>query len=107
MWNSLPHTIRKAAKETLGVVAGTSKTDIVQRESWWLSDEVQNKVKVKQTRLRELILMRAGDQADTNAAEERYKEAKREVKKVIAKAKEKAYEDLYKRLDSKGGQNDI
>ncbi|GJR21611.1 retrovirus-related pol polyprotein LINE-1 [Tanacetum coccineum] len=78
----------------------------LRRESWWFSEEVQNKVKAKQTQFRELISMR-GNEADRSATEERYKEAKREVKRAIARAKDKAYEDLYKRLDSKEGENDI
>ncbi|GJS56424.1 retrovirus-related pol polyprotein LINE-1 [Tanacetum coccineum] len=56
--------------------------------------------------LRRAISMQ-GNEADTSATEERYKEAKREAKKAIARAKDKAYEDLYKRLDSKEGENDI
>ncbi|GJS12170.1 zinc finger, CCHC-type containing protein, partial [Tanacetum coccineum] len=85
----------------------TLRTRIGRRESWWISDEVQDKVKAKQTRFRELISMRGEDEANRSAAEERYKEAKREAKKAVARAKEKAYEDLYKRLDSKEGVNDI
>ncbi|GKD23608.1 hypothetical protein Tco_1225311, partial [Tanacetum coccineum] len=80
MWNRLANTIRGAAKETLGVA--------------------------KQTQFRELISMQ-GNEADTSATEERYKEAKREAKKAVARAKDKAYEDLYKRLDSKEGEKDI
>ncbi|GJZ48687.1 methylcrotonoyl-CoA carboxylase subunit alpha [Tanacetum coccineum] len=106
MWNRLANTIRETAKETLGVVAGASRTHIGRRESWWFSEEVQNKVKAKQTRFRELISMR-GNKADRSATEERYKEAKREAKKAVARAKDKAYEDLYKRLGSKEGENDI
>ncbi|GJT07059.1 retrovirus-related pol polyprotein LINE-1, partial [Tanacetum coccineum] len=84
-----------------------SVADAEQMESWWISDEVQDKVKAKQTRFRELISMRGDDEANKSAAEERYKEAKREAKKAVARAKEKAYEYLYKRLDSKEGENDI
>ncbi|GKA11361.1 hypothetical protein Tco_0690794 [Tanacetum coccineum] len=93
MWNRLANTIREAAKETLGVVAGASRTHIGRRESWWFSEEVQNKVKAKQTRFRELISMR-GNEADRSATEERYKEAKREAKKAVARAKDKAKMDL-------------
>ncbi|GJT04491.1 hypothetical protein Tco_0838953 [Tanacetum coccineum] len=96
----MSNTIREAAKETLRVVAGTSRTHICRRESWWLTEEVQNKVKAKQTRFRALISMQ-GDEANRSATEERYKEVKREAKKAVARAKVKAYKDLYKRLDSK------
>nr|GEV84271.1 reverse transcriptase domain, reverse transcriptase zinc-binding domain protein [Tanacetum cinerariifolium] len=50
-------------------------------------EEVQNKVKVKRTRFRELISMR-GEEANISAAKERYKDAKREAKK-------ENYEDVY------------
>nr|GEY09675.1 hypothetical protein [Tanacetum cinerariifolium] len=99
--------LEKAAKETLGVVAGTLRTRIGRKKSWWISDEVQDKVKVKQTWFKELISMRGEDEANRSAAEEKYKEAKRGAKKAVARAKEKAYKDLYKRLDSKEGENDI
>ncbi|GJY16756.1 hypothetical protein Tco_0387178 [Tanacetum coccineum] len=99
--------IREAAKETLRVVAGTLRACIGRRESWWISDEVQDKVKVKQIWFRELISLRGEDEANRSAIEKRYKEAKREAKKAVSKAKEKAYEDMYKRLDSKEGENDI
>ncbi|GJY27052.1 retrovirus-related pol polyprotein LINE-1 [Tanacetum coccineum] len=93
MWNRLANTIREAAKETLGVVAGASRTHIGRRESWWFTEEVQNKVKAKQTRFRELISMR-GNEADRSATEERYKEVKREAKRAVARAKDKVNEDL-------------
>nr|GFA95022.1 hypothetical protein [Tanacetum cinerariifolium] len=63
MWNRLANTIREAAKETLGVVAGALRTHIGRRESWWISDEVQDKVKAKQIRFKELISMRGEDEA--------------------------------------------
>ncbi|GJW02907.1 leucine--tRNA ligase [Tanacetum coccineum] len=40
MWNGLANTIIEEAKETLGVVAGASRTHISRRESWWFSEEV-------------------------------------------------------------------
>ncbi|XP_071687064.1 uncharacterized protein [Rutidosis leptorrhynchoides] len=107
MWESLASTIREAAKESLGVAVGTSKGHRPSRESWWISDEVQTKVALKQLRFRELTACREGTTEDRTMAEERYKEAKIEAKKVVARAKDKAYEDLYKKLDSKEGANDI
>ncbi|GJR56637.1 ataxia telangiectasia mutated family protein [Tanacetum coccineum] len=79
MWNRLANTIREAAKETLGVVAGASRTHIGRRESWWFSEEVQNKVKAKQTRFRELISMQ-GNEADRSATEERIAKARQRRK---------------------------
>ncbi|GKA93347.1 ataxia telangiectasia mutated family protein [Tanacetum coccineum] len=73
LWNTLASIIKDAANDTL----------TARRESWWLCEEVQYKVKEKQ------------------ASKERSK------KKVVAQAKEKAYEDLYKKMDSKEGANNI
>nr|GEV47439.1 hypothetical protein [Tanacetum cinerariifolium] len=72
-----------STRDTLGVVIGTLKTHTARRESWWLSEEVQAVVAVKQARFRKLLSCRE------------------------AHAKEKAYEDLYKKLDTKEGANDI
>ncbi|GKA58673.1 retrovirus-related pol polyprotein LINE-1 [Tanacetum coccineum] len=83
------------------------KDSYARRESWWLCEEVQSIVAVKQARFRELLLCREGNEDEQLRTHERYKEAKRQAKKVVAQAKEKAYEDLYKKLDSKEGANDI
>ncbi|XP_071694508.1 uncharacterized protein [Rutidosis leptorrhynchoides] len=107
MWNSLAATIRDVAKEALGVAVGTSRGHKSFRESWWISDEVQTKVALKQLRFRELITCREGTRDDRTRAKERYREAKTEAKKAVARAKDKAYENLYKKLDSKEGANDI
>ncbi|XP_071695243.1 uncharacterized protein [Rutidosis leptorrhynchoides] len=100
-------TIRDVAKETLGVAVGTSRGHKSGRESWWISDEVQTKVALKQLRFRELITCRDGTSDERTRAEERYNEANREAKKVVARAKDIAYKDLYRKLDSKEGANDI
>ncbi|XP_071687764.1 uncharacterized protein [Rutidosis leptorrhynchoides] len=107
MWNCMASTIREVAKESLGVAVGNLRGHKSSRESWWLSDEVQTKVAVKQLRFRELITMRDGTLADRTRAEESYRVAKREAKKAVARAKEKAYEGLYRKLDSKEVANDI
>ncbi|XP_071740983.1 uncharacterized protein [Rutidosis leptorrhynchoides] len=107
MWNSPASTIRDVAKVALGVAVGPSRGHKSSRESWWINDEVQTKVALKQLRFRELITFREGTRDDRTKAEERYREAKREAKKVVSRVKDKAYEDLYKKLDSKEGANDI
>ncbi|XP_071740100.1 uncharacterized protein [Rutidosis leptorrhynchoides] len=107
IWNRMASTIREVAKEALGVTLGTSRAHKSSRESWWLSDDVQTKVALKQMRFRELITFGEGTSAERTRVEERYKEAKREAKKAVAIAKDKAYEDLYRKLDSNEGANDI
>ncbi|XP_071708832.1 uncharacterized protein [Rutidosis leptorrhynchoides] len=91
MWNRMASAIRDVAKETLGVAVGTSRGHKSNRESWWISDEVQTKIALKQLRFRELISCRDGTRDDRTRAEERYKEANIEAKKAVAHAKDKAY----------------
>ncbi|GJV07033.1 hypothetical protein Tco_1344689 [Tanacetum coccineum] len=107
MWNSLASIIKDAAKDSLGVAIGTSKTHTTRRESWWLCEEVQSKVAEKQAGFRELISWREGNHEERLRAQERYKFFKREAKKSVVQAKEMAYEELYKKLDFKKGANDI
>ncbi|GJU92645.1 ataxia telangiectasia mutated family protein [Tanacetum coccineum] len=107
MWNTLASIIKDAAKDTLGVAIGTSKTHTARRESWWLGEEVQSKVAAKQSRFKELLSCQEGNQEERLRAQEKYKEAKKEAIKAVAQVKEKAYEELYKKMDSKEGANDI
>ncbi|GJX12542.1 aminopeptidase M1 [Tanacetum coccineum] len=107
MWNTLAHTIKDVARDSLGVVSESARTHSTHRESWWFSEEVQTKVAAKQSRFKELLSCRESNLEDIDSAKERYKLAKREAKIAVARAKDKAYEDLYKKLDSKEGANDI
>ncbi|GKE77456.1 hypothetical protein Tco_1543576 [Tanacetum coccineum] len=107
MWNTLAHTIKDVARDSLGVVSESARTHSSHRESWWFSEEVQTKVAAKQSRFKELLSCRESNLEDIDSAKERYKVAKREAKIAVARAKDKAYEDLYKKLDSKEGANDI
>ncbi|GJV64586.1 retrovirus-related pol polyprotein LINE-1 [Tanacetum coccineum] len=107
MWNTLAHVMKDAAKESLGVANETTITHSTHSESWWFCEEVQTKVVLKQSRFKELISCREGNQEDIDLVKERYKVTKREAKIAVARAKNKAYEDLYKKLDSKEGANDI
>nr|GEV21129.1 hypothetical protein [Tanacetum cinerariifolium] len=99
--------IKDAAKDSLGMASVSARTHSTHRESWWFCEEVQTKVATKQSRFKELLSYREGNQEDIVMAKERYKVAKREAKIVVARGKDKTYEDLYKKLDSKEGANDI
>ncbi|XP_071719410.1 uncharacterized protein [Rutidosis leptorrhynchoides] len=50
LWNRMASTIREVAKEALRMALGTSRAHKSSRESWWLSDDVQTKVALKQMR---------------------------------------------------------
>ncbi|KAE8705793.1 NAC domain-containing protein 89 [Hibiscus syriacus] len=77
------------AKKTLGLSTGKAKEH---KESWWWNDEVQTKVKTKQTCFKEFL--QCNDDEERSGAKQRYQEAKREAKKTVAKAKDKAYEEI-------------
>ncbi|GJZ32300.1 retrovirus-related pol polyprotein LINE-1 [Tanacetum coccineum] len=85
MWNTLAHTIKDVARDSLGVVSESARTHSTHRESWWFSEEVQTKVSCETQHLR----------LKENSFSPR------------PRAKDKAYKDLYKKLDSKEGANDI
>nr|GEY86992.1 hypothetical protein [Tanacetum cinerariifolium]GEY87219.1 hypothetical protein [Tanacetum cinerariifolium] len=103
MWNTLARVMKDATKDSLGVANETAITHSTHMESWWFYEEVQTKVAAKQSRFKEILSCREGNQEDIDRAKERYKAAKREARIAVAKAKDKAYEDLYKKLDSKDG----
>ncbi|GJV56455.1 cleavage/polyadenylation specificity factor, 25kDa subunit [Tanacetum coccineum] len=63
MWNTLASIIKDAVKDSHGVAIGTSKTHTTRRESWWLCEEVQYKVMVKQKRFRKLLKSQEGTRA--------------------------------------------
>ncbi|GJZ95527.1 retrovirus-related pol polyprotein LINE-1 [Tanacetum coccineum] len=107
MWNTLAHTIKDVAMDSLGVVSESARTHSTHKKSWWFSEEVQTKVAAKQSRFKELLSCRESNIEDIDSGKERYKVAKREAKIAVARAKDKAYEDLYKKLDSKEVANDI
>ncbi|GJY75806.1 hypothetical protein Tco_0480922 [Tanacetum coccineum] len=78
MWNRLVNTIREAAKETLGVVAGTLRTRISHRESWGspmvdLVTRFKDKIVARRNKpvQRALYRMRGDDEANKSVAEER------------------------------------
>ena len=52
MWVTMAETIRKVAKEILGVSTGKPK---VYKESYWWNEEVQKKIKDKSKKFKELI----------------------------------------------------
>nr|GEV81144.1 hypothetical protein [Tanacetum cinerariifolium] len=107
MWNTLACVMKHVAKKSLGVANEMARTHSTHRESWWFCEEVQTKVTLKQSRFKELLSCRKGNQEDIGLVKERYKVSKREAKIAVANAKDKAYKDLYKKLDFKEGANDI
>nr|GEY63097.1 craniofacial development protein 2-like [Tanacetum cinerariifolium] len=99
----------RAALQRMGINKSVGP-DQIPIEAWrCLEDdgEAQTKVAMKQSRFKELLSCRDGNQEDVDLAKERYQVANREAKIVVARAKDKSYEDLYLKLDSNEGANDI
>ena len=79
MWtNLLAETIRKVAKENLGVSLGKLK---VSKDSCWWNEEVQKKINDKNKRFKEL--MACTEEEDRIKKRVSYKEAKRAAKKAV------------------------
>ena len=72
------------------------------KESWWLNEELQKKIKDKNRRFEEL--MACTEEENRIHKNERYKEAKRAVKKAIAKPIDRAFEAFIKSLIPKRGE---
>ena len=100
MWTNMAKTIRKVAKETLGVSSDKPKGF---KESWWWNEEVEKKIKDKNKRFKEL--MACTEEEDRIEKRVSYKEAKRAAKKAVTEAKKNhGYEDLHQKLDTKEGK---
>nr|GFA90589.1 cleavage/polyadenylation specificity factor, 25kDa subunit [Tanacetum cinerariifolium] len=84
MWNILASIIKDAAKDSLGVAIGTSKTHTSHSESWWLCEEVQSKVSKKQARFKKLLTYQEGNLEEQLRAQERYNHNKGKIKENIA-----------------------
>ncbi|KAE8661535.1 hypothetical protein F3Y22_tig00113725pilonHSYRG00880 [Hibiscus syriacus] len=89
LWKNIANSIREVGKNILGLSIGKVKKH---KESWWWNDEVQTKVKTKQTFFK--ALLQCNYDEERSRAKQRYKEAKRVAKKTVAKEKIKAYEEI-------------
>ncbi|GJS17054.1 retrovirus-related pol polyprotein LINE-1 [Tanacetum coccineum] len=71
LWNTLAHTIKDVARDSLGVVSESARTHSTHRESWWFSEEVLTKVAAKQSRFKELLSCRKGNLEGIDSTTER------------------------------------
>ncbi|XP_057517919.1 uncharacterized protein LOC130798841 [Amaranthus tricolor] len=93
MWVNMEKTIRKVAKETLGVSSGKPK---VFKELWWWNDEVEKKIKDKNKRFKELRACTEEEDRIENRVS--YKEAKRAAKKTGPKEEDNQIFDAQRPL---------
>ncbi|XP_074336584.1 uncharacterized protein LOC141673741 [Apium graveolens] len=94
--------IRGVAKDVLGSTSGKIHD---QKEAWWWNANVQERVKDKQARFKELMCYNEQEEFDIKKII--YKEAKRLAKKAVGEAKDKAYEEMYLGLSTNEGANGI
>ncbi|KAL8104358.1 hypothetical protein AgCh_028533 [Apium graveolens] len=78
-------------KDMLGIILGKIHD---QKEAWWWNEDVQERIKAKQARFKELICCNEQKKFDTKKT--LYKEAKWLAKRVVVEAKDKAYEEIYR-----------
>ncbi|XP_074354663.1 uncharacterized protein LOC141693456 [Apium graveolens] len=102
IWNHLDSLIRGVAKDMLGI---TSWKIHDQKEAWWWNEDVQERVKVKQARFKELICCNEQEKFDTKKI--LYKATKRLAKRAVVEVKDKAYEEMYISLSTNEGANGI
>ncbi|XP_074350154.1 uncharacterized protein LOC141689696 [Apium graveolens] len=99
LWKNLKAERVRIFKEIIGLEQRSFVWD-----DWW-NEDVQERVKVKQARFKELICCNEQEEFDTKKI--LYKEAKRLTKKIVVEAKDKACEEMYIGLSTNEGANGI
>ena len=95
-WQRVSKMIRSIARMELGKISGKISTT-GRRETWWLNQEVQEKLKNKKN------AKKVWDTIRDDASKLSYKTAKKHSKREVAKA----YEELYKKLETKEVENEL
>ncbi|XP_046972435.1 uncharacterized protein LOC124539180 [Vanessa cardui] len=103
-WIEMARYIRKVAKDVFGESKGKG---LIDRDTWWWNDEVQNVLKEKKVAFKEWQVVKNVNASLKDEKKEIYREFKRRAKKVVAVARAKAQERLYNSLDSPRGQKDL
>ncbi|XP_046975612.1 uncharacterized protein LOC124541716 [Vanessa cardui] len=103
-WNEMAGYIRKVAKDVFGESKGKG---LIDRDTWWWNDEVQNVLKEKKVAFKEWQIVKNVNASFKDKKKEVYREFKRRAKKVVAVARAKAQESLYNSLNSPRGQKDL
>ncbi|XP_026746110.1 uncharacterized protein LOC113507456 [Trichoplusia ni] len=100
-WSEMAKCIRESAKDVCGESKGKG---LIDRDTWWWNEEVQNVLKEKKAAFKEwqgVEIMNASLKDEKKAF---YNECKKRAKKAVAVARARAQERLYETLDSPSGQ---
>jgi exonuclease III len=100
IWENLVRVTVEACEKVVGRTSGRRMVD---KETWWWCEEVQEAVRAKKKACREWKIGDDGGQA----SHDRYRECKRECKRVVAKARREATDEWYKMLDTKQGAKEV
>jgi hypothetical protein len=96
MWQDLKQCLLEGADE----VCGRTKKPRVHKETWWWNEEVNEVVKEKRIRFRELGRAKQGrDKQKIEDAAKEYNQAKRNCKRVIGRVKEAERKRMGEALD--------
>ena len=99
-WQRIAEMIRSIARRELGETSEKVYTT-GKRETWWWSQEVQEKLKDKKK------AKKAWDTIRDDASKLACKTAIKQTMREVAKARNKAYEELYEKLETKEGENEV
>ncbi|XP_046976386.1 uncharacterized protein LOC124542487 [Vanessa cardui] len=103
-WNEIAGYIRKVAKDVFEESKGKG---LIDRDTWWWNDEVQNVLKEKKVAFKEWQVVKNVNASLKYEKKEVYREFKRKAKKAVAVARAKGQERLYNSLNNPRGQKDL
>ncbi|XP_026498876.1 uncharacterized protein LOC113402778 [Vanessa tameamea] len=103
-WNEMARHIRKVAKDVFGESKGKG---LIDRDTWWWNEEVQNVLREKKVAFKEWQVVKNVNTSLKDEKKEVYKEFKRRAKKAVAVARAKVQENLYNSLNSPRGQKEL
>ncbi|CAB3249881.1 unnamed protein product [Arctia plantaginis] len=93
-WSEMANYIRKIAREVLGETKGKG---IIERDTWWWSDEVQKALKEKKDAFKAWKNEKVCERMKEVKMHE-YKEWKKKAKKAVAVARAQAQYNIFKHL---------
>ncbi|XP_063620491.1 uncharacterized protein LOC134792945 isoform X2 [Cydia splendana] len=103
-WKEMANCIRRVAKDVLGESKGKG---IIDKETWWWNEEVQEILKQKKQAFREWQKVKAGQETEEAIKRTKYMECKKMAKRAVAIARTTAQDKLYNSLNSPQGEKQL